>query len=89
MRNADRRLSHGPENRLRKRRQPGLAARSQLLRLRRGLGPDVRVLAGGRAAINYAESLRAIDACIVRDLGHLRSELASALAAPGSPAAPA
>lgn len=47
----------------------------ELRRLRRGLGDDVRIIVGGRAAASYAGALEEIGALVISDLGHLRELL--------------
>jgi DNA-binding transcriptional MerR regulator/methylmalonyl-CoA mutase cobalamin-binding subunit len=47
----------------------------ELVQLRRLLGPDIAILAGGRAAQSYADVLREIGALQPGDLGELQREL--------------
>ena len=47
----------------------------ELRRLRRGLGDDFDILAGGRATPGYIAALHEIDARIMTDLGNLRQQL--------------
>jgi len=47
----------------------------ELRRLRRGLGTEIDILAGGRATPGYAAVLQEIDARIMTNLSHLRQQL--------------
>ena len=48
---------------------------SELKKLKRYLGTDIRLIVGGRAALSYAKTLRSISAALVTDLAGFREEL--------------